>query len=98
MLVPAGPLRHTPFHAREGPMARTPDGPPRGRSVIDRLIACLWWLIFLGGVGAGTAAGIILALRIALPMLPGLLLIVACWLGGNAAGWRLATRAGAALA
>ena len=74
-------------------MDRTPDRSPR-RPLHDRLIACLWWLTFLGGVAAGTAAGLVLALWLALPPLPGLLLLAACWLGGNAAGWRLAARLG----
>ncbi len=78
-------------------MARTPTGPSFRRSVLDHLVACLWWLIFLGGVGAGTAIGVVLALWLVLPPLPGLLLIVACWLIGNAAGWTAATRTTAAL-
>jgi hypothetical protein len=65
--------------------------------MLDRLLACLWWLVFLGGVGAGAAIGVVLALWLALPPLLGLPLIAACWLGGNAAGWRLAARADAAL-
>ena len=78
-------------------MAQTPTGPPRRISLLGHLAACLWWLIFLGGVGAGAAAGVILALWLALPPLPGLLLIVACWLAGNAAGWTVATRTTACL-
>lgn len=78
-------------------MARTPTGPPRPHSSTERLIACLWWLVFLGGMGAGTAFGVVLAFWLALPLLPGLLLIVACWLVGNAAGWRFASQADAAL-
>src|SRR5688572_26280447 len=78
-------------------MPRTPTGPPRGPAIFDRLIACLWWLVFLGGVGAGAAAGVVLALWLALPPLPGLPLIAACWLGGNAAGCLMANRATAAL-
>jgi hypothetical protein len=78
-------------------MAHIPDGPPQVRTLIDRLIACLWWLIFLGGVGAGAATGVVLALWLALPPLPGLLLVAACWLAGNAAGWQLAARADAAM-
>jgi hypothetical protein len=97
MMVPAGSPRHTPDHALENPMARTPTGPSERRSVLDHLVACLWWLIFLGCVGAGAAAGIALALWLDLPSLPGLLLIVACWLIGNAVGWTAATRTTAAL-
>ena len=78
-------------------MAHIPDGPPQGHTMIDRLIACLWWLSFLGGVGAGVAAGVVLALWLALSPLPGLLLIAACWLAGNAAGWTVAARADAAM-
>jgi hypothetical protein len=66
--------------------------------VLDQLVACLWWLTFLGGAGAGAAIGVVLALWLALPPLPGLLLISACWLAGNAAGWRLADQADAAMA
>ena len=78
-------------------MSRTPTGSSTRLSVLDQLVACLWWLIFLGGVGAGAAVGVILALWLALPPLPGLLLIVACWLAGNAAGWTVATRTTACL-
>ena len=78
-------------------MAHIPDGPPQGHTMIDRLIACLWWLSFLGGVGAGVAAGVVLALWLALSPLPGLLLIAACRLAGNAAGWTVAARADAAM-
>jgi uncharacterized protein (DUF58 family) len=74
------------------------NGPPQGGSPRDRLITCLWWLIFINGVATGTAIGLVLALWLVVPVPPGLVLIVACWLAGNAAGWALATRADAALA
>jgi hypothetical protein len=78
-------------------MAHAPTGPQRSVSMLDHLVTCLWWLIFLGGVGAGAAVGIVLALWLTLSPLPGLLLIAACWLVGNAAGWLVATRMAAAL-
>ena len=73
-------------------MDRSPNGPPQGLFLRDRLTACLWWLIFMGGVAGGTATGVVLALWMLLSPLPGLLLIVACWLCGNVAGWRFAAR------
>lgn len=79
-------------------MARTPTGPSERRFVLDHLVACFWWLLFLGGVGAGVAVGVILALWLTLPALPGLFLIVACWIAGNTAGWWFAAWAEAALA
>ena len=79
-------------------MARTPHHPPQGHALRDRLLTCLWWLIFTGGVAAGAAAGLVLALWLALPPLPGLLAIVVGWLGGNAVGWTLAARWVAAVA
>ncbi len=91
MLV-AGRPRHNPHRAREDSLDRSPNGPPQGLSLRDRLIACLWWLIFMGGVAGGTATGVVLALWLLLSPLPGLLLIVACWLCGNVAGWRFAAR------
>ena len=74
-------------------MARTPHHPPQGHALRDRLLTCLWWLIFTGGVAAGTAAGLVLALWLALPTLSGILTLVAGWLVGNAVGWNLAARA-----
>jgi hypothetical protein len=71
---------------------RSPNGPPQDSFLRDRLFACLWWLIFMGGVAGGTATGVVLALWLLLSPLPGLLLIVACWLCGNVAGWRFAAR------
>ena len=73
-------------------MDRSPNGPPQGLFLRDRLTACLWWLVFMGGVAGGTATGVVLALWMLLSPLPGLLLIVACWLCGNVAGWRFAAR------
>ena len=78
-------------------MDRTPSGPPQGKALRGRLIDCLWWLIFAGSVAAGTAVGVMLALWLALAPPTGLLLIAACWLGGNAAGWTLAARADIAM-
>lgn len=78
-------------------MDRTPNESPQRLLMLDRLLACLWWLVILGSVGAGAAIGVVLALWLALPQLPGLLLIAACWLTGNAAGWHLAARTTAAL-
>jgi hypothetical protein len=73
----------------------TPNGPQQGTTLRDRLATCLWWLLFMGSVAAGTAIGIMLTLWLLLPPLTGLLLIGACWLCGNVAGWRLAGRCGA---
>lgn len=78
-------------------MAHIPTLSPERLSLLDRLVARLWWLIFLGGVVTGAAVGVVLALWLAPPPLPSFLLIVACWLGGNAAGWRLAAQTDAAL-
>lgn len=79
-------------------MDRSPHSRPQATALHDRLVSCLWWLIFLGGAAGGTTAGVVLALWLVLPTPTGLLLIVACWLVGNAIGWSLAARLDAALA
>lgn len=79
-------------------MDRSPNGPRQGSALRDRLVTCLWWLIFLGGVAGGTAIGVVLTLCLVLSTPTGFLLIGACWLVGNGVGARLATRLDAALA
>ena len=61
-------------------MNRRPTDSPHAKPLADSLSTCVWWLLFVGGVAAGAAAGLVLAL----------------WLCGNAAGWTLAAGAFAA--